>query len=199
MSDVGEGLADLNASMNAQRIDLVAENKVVAQAVSGPGIVVSLPSVFSKRNDLEVFGTVTRRPNNDGPVGGFLDVEIRSSNGVLLDQSLIHWVPDLIPTDGTRSSKYSAHPRHPAGWLCRVAWLTSPKWPISTSRSARPNMAAVVAASATAAEAGTARMEAATANCPFSCHRPRFGNAALPLAVSHPRSPTPTGPAEPQA
>src|ERR1700722_19671910 len=60
MSDVGQGLSELDASIRAKRIDLVAENKVVAQAVSGPGILVSLPSVFSRINDLDVFGTVTR-------------------------------------------------------------------------------------------------------------------------------------------
>jgi hypothetical protein len=125
MSDVGEGLADLHASMTAKRIDLVAENKVVAQAVSGPGIVVSLPSVFSKINDLEVFGTVTRRSDNNGPVGGFLDVEIRATTGELIDQSLIHWAPEIIPTDGTRSAQYSAHILGvpPAGSIIRVAYV----------------------------------------------------------------------------
>lgn len=124
-SDVGEGLADLHASIHTQRIDLVAENKVVAQAVSGPGIVVSLPSVFAKRYDLEIFGTVTRRPDYDGPVGGFLDIQIRAKTGELLDQSLIHWVPEIIPTDGTRSAKYSAQLLGipPEGSIVRVAFV----------------------------------------------------------------------------
>ena len=127
MSDFGEGLADLHASIHSRNIDLVAENKVVAQAVSGPGLVVSLPSVFSKINDLEVFGTVTRRPDNDAPPmpGSFLAVQIRAKTGELIDQSLIHWVPDIIPTDGTRSAMYSAHILGvpPEGSIVRVAYV----------------------------------------------------------------------------
>jgi len=125
MSDVGAGISEFGTSVHAPRIDLVAENKVVAQSVSGPGIVVSLPSVFSRRNDLEVFGTVTRRPDNDGPIGGFLDVQIRAKTGELIDQSLIHWVPEAIPTDDTRSAKYSAHILGvpPVGSIVRVAYV----------------------------------------------------------------------------
>jgi len=125
MSDVGAGISEFGTSVHAPRIDLVAENKVIAQSVSGPGIVVSLPSVFSRRNDLEVFGTVTRRPDNDGPIIGFLDVQIRSKTGELIDQSLIHWVPEAIPTDETRSAKYSAHILGvpPVGSIVRVAYV----------------------------------------------------------------------------
>jgi hypothetical protein len=125
MSDFGEGLADLDASIRAKNVDLVAENKVVAQAVSGDGIVVSLPSVFAKRNELEIFGTVVRKPDYNGPVTGFLDVQIRASSGELIDQSLIHWVPEIIPTDGTRSARYSAHVLGvpPAGSIVRVAYV----------------------------------------------------------------------------
>jgi hypothetical protein len=125
MSDVGAGIAEMDASIHAKRIDLVAENKVVAQSVSGAGITVSLPSVFSKRNDLEVFGTVTRRPDNDGPISGFLDVQLRSKAGELIDQSLIHWVPESIPTDGARSAKYSARILGvpPVGSIVRVAYV----------------------------------------------------------------------------
>jgi hypothetical protein len=68
---------------------------------------------------------VTRRPDNDATIGGFLDLQIRSKNGDLIDQSLIHWVPESIPTDGTRSARYSARLLGvpPIGSIVRIAWV----------------------------------------------------------------------------
>src|SRR5947209_8967750 len=60
-TDLQEGIANIHPT----RTDLIATGRVKGQAVSGPGIVVSLPIVFRENDDLVVSGTVTRQAGYD--------------------------------------------------------------------------------------------------------------------------------------
>src|SRR5438445_556420 len=68
-------LKDSFSKIYPSRTDLVATGHVKGVAVSGPAVVVSLPTVFRENEDLVVSGTVTRRPDQNGSVPGFLDVQ----------------------------------------------------------------------------------------------------------------------------
>lgn len=118
-------LKETFANVYPTRTDLVASGQVKGQAVSGPGVVVSLPTVFRENDDLLISGTVTRQTGYDAPVPGFLDVQVLGPDGKQIDESLLHWDPEQIPTAATRSARYHArilgYP--PAGSTVRVAYV----------------------------------------------------------------------------
>lgn len=120
-TDLQEGIANIHP----KRTDLIATGQVKGQAVSGPGIVVSLPIVFRENDDLVVSGTVTRQAGDDAPVQGFLEMRVIGPDDKLLDESLLHWVPEQIPTAGPRAARYHGRVlgNPPAGSTVRVAYI----------------------------------------------------------------------------
>ena len=109
--------------------DLVASGKVKVQAVSGPELVVSLPSVHRQDQEIIVSGTVSRSADSNTAIPGFLEVQILGPTGGVADKATVHWNPPNLPSAGKGGGRYEVRlvgvPEE--GSTVRVAYTLSPK------------------------------------------------------------------------
>ena len=76
-----------------------------------PSAQVELPQASASwdQDVIKVTGVVRRKPAVNEPIAGHVHVDLLSAEGELLDQVLLRWTPQAIPTTGTRQSTYSAN------------------------------------------------------------------------------------------
>jgi hypothetical protein len=109
------------------RGNLVADGQVKTEVVPGPSLNVSPPSVQRLNDEIVISGTVSRRSGSNGDIPGFLALQVITPTGVLSDQLEIHWVPEVIPLNGSRTATYGARvlglPQ--AGSIVRITYFES--------------------------------------------------------------------------
>ena len=101
-------LSAIVAGCGSSTVDLTAANRVRAADVDSAALDVAPPRVTVQGTDMVVAGTVTRRPDFDGPVPGRLVVTVLAADQqTVLDEFTTGWNPPRVPVDGDRRSAYT--------------------------------------------------------------------------------------------
>jgi hypothetical protein len=108
------GVVSAGCSTLSNRVDAVASGELQAEGALSPLVEISQPKVMRNDNTLEIEGTITRKPGVDGPIPGYLLLQVLSPDGEVLDSLALSWVPKDIPTTGERQSRYG------------IRWLLTP-------------------------------------------------------------------------
>ena len=90
----------------ASRRDLVATHQVSISADPGPNVTMIGPSVIAVGDTLHISGAVIRKPGNDTPMAGHVEVSTVKENGDASDVVSASLDPRSIPTTGEQRSTF---------------------------------------------------------------------------------------------
>lgn len=107
------------------RTDLVANGSIHAEAGTAPQLDLSQPKVFREGDQIDITGTVARKPGFDQPLANdYILIRFLTSAGDEFDEIWSTWSPADLPTDGSGHSTYEVHYLlvPPAGTTIHVAY-----------------------------------------------------------------------------
>lgn len=111
---VAAGLVMAGGCASNGPVDLAAAGRVHVSNGESNTVFVSAPQVQADNGVLVVTGTLTRRPDYNGPVPGRLVVTVFDVDGKTeLDEFTTGWDPPHVPVTGDRRATYTAR----YGWL----------------------------------------------------------------------------------
>ena len=111
-------------SSSPARKDLVAAHVLKLDQLPSDRYELSPPQITRDQDGVVTFtGEVKRKPGDDGATDEHLHLDILDPKGEWVDQIALHWQPQAIPKDGTRSAAYevSYFWEPPAGTTVRVS------------------------------------------------------------------------------